>query len=630
MCGIVGTIQKNKKSLDVVIDGLARLEYRGYDSAGVAMVDEKGNDMIYKVLKPESGSIAKFLKSEIPDGENQALVIGHTRWATHGKPSIKNAHPHKVGKIIVVHNGIIENYTILKKFLEDKDYKFKSDTDTEIMAGLIDYWYEQEKDFKKAVQAALMEIHGAYALLIINLDSPDELIATRKTSPLVIGTAENGIYVASDKEALVGYATHFKTLADNELALLKLDKPLEIYSAADEKIKIKLEKIDTELEQINKGVYEHYMETEIVDQARSTAEAIAGRLDEENGTAKLGGVFPQTAEKLRSKATNIKLTACGTSYHAGMVGELMFESVARIPARAHLATHLLYTNPMVDSDMLVLGISQSGETVELIKAMQMAGERGALLFGICNKLGTQIPQITEKSGGGIAVRAGREVAVASTKAFSNQVMVLAMLTLLAARMRHLSIDRGREIIAAMQAIPNKVEKIIQNSEKIKELAKKYYKYNAALFLGRGYAYPVALEGALKIKEIAYIHAQGYEAGEMKHGPIALVDMDSFCLFIVTNEQKEIREKTISNMMEIKARYDECGVREDRIIAIATEGDEKIKEITQDVIYIPSAQEAMLSPILQVVPTQYFAYYFSVMRGYNPDKPRNLAKSVTVE
>jgi len=609
MCGIVGYIGKQNAS-PILIEGLKRLEYRGYDSAGVAIIDDKNGYLIKSV-----GRVAN-LEDKI--GERAILGtigIAHTRWATHGKPSDRNSHPHQdcTGNISLVHNGIIENYLELKHELEKKGHKFKSETDSEVIAHQIEELNKKMK-YEEAVLDTLKKIRGTYGLAIINKKEPDKIIVARSGSPLVLGVGDGEYIIASDISAIIRHTQQVVYLEDGEVAIIKRDN-FEVKTIKNKTKNKEITTLDWSLEKAEKQGYAHFMLKEIFEQPAAIEDAVRGRMIAETGMAKLGGLH-NVAEKLR-KIEKIIIVSCGTSYYAGLIGEYMLEEYAGIPVEVEYASEFRYRKPIINSKTAVIAISQSGETADTLAAIREAKNKGALTLGIVNTVGSTIARETDA---GVYNHAGPEIGVASTKAFTSQLSIFVLLTLMLGRQRDMSLVTGQRIAKEMKKIPQLIKKILAQDKEIKKIAKKYAGYKDFLYLGRKYNFPIACEGALKIKEISYVHAEGYATGEMKHGPIALIDNDFPSIFLATKDS--VYEKTISGMQEIKARGG-------KIIAIATEGDKEIKKIADEVIYIPKTLE-MLTPLLSVVPLQLFAYYVGVAKGLDVDKPRNLAKSVTVE
>jgi glutamine---fructose-6-phosphate transaminase (isomerizing) len=611
MCGIVGYIG-DKEAYPILIHGLKRLEYRGYDSSGVAVINNE--TYIYK-KKGKVSDLENYISSRTISG---TIGIGHTRWATHGEPNDVNAHPHasEKGHFIIIHNGIIENYAVLKKRLEDRGYTFKTETDTEVLVNLIEYIYlKGHLSAELAVQLALTKVVGAYGLAIICTDEKDKLIAARRGSPLVIGIGSGEYFIASDATPIVEYTKSVIYLNDNDVAVLKRDE-LTLKNLKNDILTPKIQTVNLEIEELEKGGYEHFMLKEIFEQPRSILDTFRGRVASDYMDIHLGGLF-QVMDKL-VEAKRIIIIGCGTSWHAGLVGEYLLEEFARIPVEVEYASEFRYRNPVIYKDDVVIAISQSGETADTLAAIKLAKESGALVLGICNVVGSSIPRETHA---GVYTHAGPEIGVASTKAFTAQVTVLIMMAFILGRKREvLSEAEYLKLIQELGFIPDKIQKMLDNSEKIKKIAELYKDSTNALYLGRGYCFPVALEGALKLKEISYIHAEGYPAAEMKHGPIALIDNKMPVVFIATKDHSY--EKIVSNIQEVKAR-------KGTVIALVTEGDQVIKKMADHVIEIPEC-DSSVGPLLTVIPLQLLSYYMAVMRGCNVDQPRNLAKSVTVE
>lgn len=609
MCGIIGYIG-NKQSLPILIEGLKRLEYRGYDSAGVAIFSGQ------KIAsKKEKGKIADLERRIGNTPLKGNLGIAHTRWATHGKPSTLNAHPHFdcQSKIAVVHNGIIENYKTLKEKLEKEGHQFKSETDTEILAHLIEKFYED--DLTKAVINALKLVEGTYGLAAISSNDPDKLVVARNGSPLLIGVGDQEYFVASDASAIINHTRKVIYLDDKEIAELT-PKQIRTQTLAEKSVSKEINHINWSTEAAEKSGFAHFMLKEIFEQPETILNAIRGRLDLSSGTAHLGG--PRISAHDSKNLEKIIITACGTAWHAGLVGKYMLEELAQIPTEVEYASEFRYRNPIIDEKTLVIAISQSGETADTLAAIREANRKGAKTMGIINVVGSTITR--EVNSGGTYVHAGPEIGVASTKAFTSQVATLVLLTLFLGRIRNIPLIKGEQIVKALALVPDQVKEILKKSASIEPIAKRYAKYDNFLYLGRGIQFPIALEGALKLKEISYIHAEGYPAAEMKHGPIALIDENTPSVFICLKD--DLYEKTISNIEEVRARSG-------KIIAIATEGDRNIKNYSDDVIYIPQT-ENFVSPLLTVIPLQLLAYYIACLRGCEIDQPRNLAKSVTVE
>lgn len=608
MCGIVGYIGKNN-AIPVVIQGLQRLEYRGYDSCGIAMLNSTGIE-----VEKVTGKVGDLQSLLARQKKSSGVAIGHTRWATHGSPTFENAHPHvsQDGKVALVHNGIIENYKILRDRLEGDGYKFVSETDTEVIVALISKAYSGNLEL--AVREALSLVVGAYGLAIIHADEPEKIVCTRKGAPLIMAVGKDEFFVASDVAAILHYTKNVIYLDNGEIGILTPDG-IKTFSDVDEPVDKKIHKITFNLEEIEKGGYEHFMLKEIFSQPQTIYDAMRGRLLPEAGNAHLGGIDHMIGSILH--ADQRYFTACGTSWHAALIGEMMFEQFARLPCEVEYASEFRYREPLVDAKSIVFAISQSGETADTLAAIQEAKSRNATVLGICNVVGSSIARETEA---GVYIHAGPEIGVASTKAFTSQVTVLSLLTLKLARLMGMSDADGHEIVNAMQRLPENVEWVLKQADQIAEIAKLYADATNFLYLGRGVNFPVALEGALKLKEISYIHAEGYPAAEMKHGPIALID--EFMPIVAIAPQDKTYDKILSNIEEVKARHG-------RVIALATQGDTRIKDIADHVLYVPPAL-SFTAPILNVIPLQLLSYYIAVERGSNVDQPRNLAKSVTVE
>lgn len=610
MCGIVGYIG-NKNCIPILIEGLKRLEYRGYDSAGIGII----NSNECKLVK-EKGKVSDLEKLVYSENISANIGIGHTRWATHGEPSMINAHPHvnKEKTLFVIHNGIIENYLSLKKGLIEEGYEFISETDTEVLAHLIDHYLKLKNSLFNAVRYALNEVEGTYGIAVIYKNENDKIIVAKKGSPLVIGIGDKENFIASDVNALIAHTRQVVYLEDGEIAEVHADC-FKTKTIQDEEIIKEINQVDIGIDAITKGGYPHFMLKEIMDQPESLYNSMRGRLVFDEGIAKLGGL--QGFEDRILNSRRILISACGTSWHAGLVGEYMLEQYAEIPVEVDYASEFRYRNPIVSKDDTVIFISQSGETADTLAALKEAKKKGALCLGICNVVGSSIAR---ESHAGVYIHAGPEIGVASTKAFTSQLVVLSLITILLARRKSMSLEEGREVIKELQSIPEKVERILKQNSLIEELAEKYLLAKNFLYLGRGYNFPVALEGALKMKEISYIHAEGYPAAEMKHGPIALIDYDMPVIFIATKDF--VYDKVVSNIQEVKAR-------KGRIIAIVNEDDTQIEKMVNHVIRVPQTHN-ILTPILTVIPLQLLAYHVAVKKGLNVDQPRNLAKSVTVE
>ncbi len=611
MCGIVGYIG-NKEAYPILISGLYRLEYRGYDSAGIAIVNSKTN--IYKTQGKVS-DLENFASGKDIKG---TIGIGHTRWATHGEPNNVNAHPHKSmnGHFVIIHNGIIENYARLKKRLENRGYIFESETDTEVLVNLIEHIYLiGQVSAEVAVRLALTKVVGAFGILVICKDENNQIIAARKGSPLVIGVGKGEYFFASDASPIIEHTSSVIYLNDNDMAVVTKDS-LSLKTINNDFLEPKIQTIDIELGEIEKGGYDHFMLKEIFEQPRSINDTFRGRISLDKKQLQLGGLFniiPKLVE-----ARRIIIIGCGTSWHAGLVGEYLFEELARIPVEVEYASEFRYRNPVIYKDDVVIAISQSGETADTLAAIKLAKENEALVLGICNVVGSSIPRETD---GGVYTHAGPEIGVASTKAFTAQVTVLTMMAMILGQKRNtITQEKYEYLIKALTEIPDKIEQILSYNDMFKIIAETYKNSEHFLYLGRGLQFPVALEGALKLKEISYIHAEGYPAAEMKHGPIALIDENMPVVVIATKDKSY--EKIVSNIQEIKARK---GI----VIAIVTKGDTIIKNIANYTIEIPEIYEE-LSPLLTVIPLQILSYHIAVLRGCNVDQPRNLAKSVTVE
>ncbi|MBW3467721.1 glutamine--fructose-6-phosphate transaminase (isomerizing) [Arthrospiribacter ruber] len=613
MCGIVAYVGQ-QEALPIIIKGLKRLEYRGYDSAGVALLNPEGLS-IYK-KKGKVSELENHLSSK--ESLQSKIGIGHTRWATHGEPNDVNAHPHYSSNemFAMIHNGIIENYDTLKTDLINKGYKFHSETDSEVFIKFIeDIYVNNDCSLEEAVRLALHKVVGAYAIVLMNKEEPDTLIAARKGSPLVIGVGEGEYFLASDATPIIEYTNQVVYLDDYEIAVIR-DGKLQIKTIENVETNPYINQLEMELEAIEKGGYEHFMLKEINEQPRSIADCMRGRLDAQNGRLVLGGLRDYM-NKFQN-ADRIIITACGTSWHAGLVAEYLFEEFARIPVEVEYASEFRYRNPVISDKDFIIAISQSGETADTLAAIELAKSKGATIFGVCNVVGSSIPRTTHA---GSYTHAGPEIGVASTKAFTAQISVLTMMALkLGYKRGTLPENRYMQLLGELETIPSKVEKALKLNDKIKEIAKEYKDARNFLYLGRGYNFPVALEGALKLKEISYIHAEGYPAAEMKHGPIALIDEEMPVVFIATKDSSY--EKVVSNIQEVKAR-------KGKIIAVVTEGDTAVKGMADHVIEIPETEEAFV-PLIAVVPLQQLSYHIAVMRGCNVDQPRNLAKSVTVE
>jgi len=614
MCGIVAYIGK-KDAFPILIKGLSRLEYRGYDSAGIALFNN-GELNLYK----KQGKVANLVEFTKHKDINGHIGIGHTRWATHGEPNDINAHPHYSmdKRIAIIHNGIIENYDTIREELISRGYEFKSQTDTEALVHLIDDIQKTEKvDLIEAVRHALQSVIGAYALVVISKDHPNQLIAARKSSPLVVGIGEDNseFYLASDATPIVEYTNQVVYLNDEEIAVVNTDEGLRIITIANQEKTPYIQELELHLEALEKGGYEHFMMKEIFEQPRSIHDCFRGRLNAAEGFVQLGGL--KDYEKRILNAKRIVFVACGTSWHACQVAEYLIEDLARINVEVEYASEFRYRNPIISEKDVVIAVSQSGETADTLAALELAKARGAAIFGICNVVGSSISRITDA---GSYTHAGPEIGVASTKAFTAQVTVLTLLALrLAYKKETLSNSHFRSLLTELEAIPEKVKRVLDKNELIKEIASHYKDSANALYLGRGSSFPVALEGALKLKEISYIHAEGYPAAEMKHGPIALIDEDMPVFVIATKGTSY--EKVVSNIQEVKAR-------KGKIIAIVTEGDTQVKEMADHFIEIPATDEHLV-PLIATIPLQILSYHIALMRGCNVDQPRNLAKSLPI-
>lgn len=615
MCGIVGYIG-HRDAYPVIIKGLQRLEYRGYDSAGVALYD--GADINLSKTKGKVEDLNNKAKTEI--SLKGKLGIGHTRWATHGIPNDVNSHPHysNSGNLVIIHNGIIENYDSIKKELIKRGYTFSSDTDTEVLINLIEEVKKQE-DVKlgKAVQIALNQVVGAYAIVVFDKNKPDELVVAKLGSPLAIGVGEEEFFIASDASPFIEFTNNAIYLEDEEMAIIRVGKEIKLRKIKNDAVAYpKIQELQMNIEEIEKGGYDHFMLKEIYEQPRAILDTYRGRLRASQGIIKMAGV-DQNIEKFLN-ANRIIIVACGTSWHAGLVAEYIFEDLARIPVEVEYASEFRYRNPVITEKDIVIAISQSGETADTLAAIKLAKEKGAFVFGVCNVVGSSIAR---ESNAGAYTHAGPEIGVASTKAFTTQITVLTLLALKLAKEKGVfSESRFHEYLAELENIPAKVERALQTNVLVETIAEVYKDSTNCLYLGRGYNFPVALEGALKLKEISYIHAEGYPAAEMKHGPIALIDEQMPVVVIATNRGHY--DKVVSNIQEIKSR-------KGKIIAVVTEGDETVRDLADHVIEVPDTFESLM-PLLTTIPLQLLSYHIAVMRGCNVDQPRNLAKSVTVE
>ena len=616
MCGIVGYIG-SREAYPILINGLKRLEYRGYDSAGVALINPEGQLNVYK----EKGKVSNLEAIAEQRDTSGCIGIAHTRWATHGEPSAVNAHPHvsQSGRLALVHNGIIENYASLKEYLKGKGYTFKSSTDTEVLVQLIEFMqHEYGKDLEGAVVMALRRVVGAYAIAVIDNDCPDKIVVARKSSPVVIGVGEDNkeFFIASDAVPIVAYTKQMVYLNDNEVALLKTGKKIEIRNLDNQEITHDVKEVDIDLESLEKGGFDHFMLKEIYDQPRCIADCMRGRLLLKEKRVVLSALNLHRDELV--SAQRFIIVACGTSWHAGLIGKQLIEQWAKVPVEVEYASEFRYRNPVILPGDVVIAISQSGETADTLAAFQLAKENNALCFGIVNVVGSSIARASDT---GIYIHVGPEIGVASTKAFTGQVTVLTLFALaLAHEKGTITQQEYEETIAELANIPDKIKAVLAKDDEIKEIARALTYAENALYMGRGFNYPVALEGALKLKEISYIHAEGYPAAEMKHGPIALIDEDMPVLFVATHHQ--LYKKILSNIEEVKARNG-------RIISVVTEGDKAVSGMSEETVEVPPTL-APLAPLLSVIPLQLIAYHVAVEKGLNVDQPRNLAKSVTVE
>ncbi len=613
MCGIVGYMG-NREAYPIIIQGLKRLEYRGYDSAGIALL----NSELY--LTKTKGKVAALEFKAEQNHRSGTLGIGHTRWATHGVPNDVNAHPHNSnsGRLVLVHNGIIENYESLRSYLTDQGFSFYSETDTEVLVNLIEHiQITQGLKTGKAVQIALNQVVGAYAIAVFHKERPKEIVVAKLGSPLSIGLGKDEYFIASDASPFIEYTNRSIYLEDNEMAVINQDKGLKMYTIPDNsRVDPDIQELQLSLEKIEKGGYDHFMLKEIYEQPNAIIDTFRGRLHRDEQQIILSGL--EDHKEVFQKAKRIIIVACGTSWHAGLVGEYLFEDAARIPVEVEYASEFRYRNPVIYTDDVVIAISQSGETADTLAAIKLAKEAGAFVFGICNVVGSSIARAADT---GAYTHAGPEIGVASTKAFTSQITLLILICLRLGQIRgSLTPEEFCRVAEELEKLPKSIETVLQSEKDIQKIAKSYHKASNFLYLGRGYNFPVALEGALKLKEISYIHAEGYPAAEMKHGPIALIDKNMPVVVIATN--KGHYEKVVSNIQEIKSR-------EGKLIAVVTKGDKSVKALADHLIEIPEVTES-LTPILASVPLQLLAYHIAVMRGCNVDQPRNLAKSVTVE
>ena len=614
MCGIVGYIGK-QDAYPILIKGLRRLEYRGYDSAGVALINESDELNVYKT-KGKVDNLTEYCNDKDVAGH---IGIAHTRWATHGEPSSRNAHPHysQSHNLAIIHNGIIENYADIKAKLIDKGVKFQSDTDTEVLVQLVEYvMVNKNISLLEAVQIALYQVIGAYAIAIIDKRDPSQIIAARKQSPLVVGIGKDEFFLGSDASPIIEYTDKVVYLEDGNIAVIRQGEELKVLSILGEEQNLQVKTVDIDLGQIEKGGYPHFMLKEIFEQPDCLTNCMRGRINVEGDHVTLSALIDYRRQLLNAK--RVVIVACGTSWHAGLIGKQLIESFCRIPVEVEYASEFRYRNPVVGKDDVVIAISQSGETADTLAAIQLAKERGAFIYGICNAIGSSIPRATDT---GTYIHVGPEIGVASTKAFTGQVTVLTMIALALGEARG-TIDRDEylRVVKGLNEIPDKIREVLKTNERVADLARTFTYAHNFLYLGRGYSYPVALEGALKLKEISYIHAEGYPAAEMKHGPIALIDSDMPVVVIATHDA--MYEKVLSNIQEIKAR-------KGRVIALVTKGDDTIAKIADEVIELPDVLEC-LEPLVATIPLQLLSYHVAVCKGKDVDQPRNLAKSVTVE
>lgn len=614
MCGIVGYLGK-RSAYDVLIKGLKRLEYRGYDSAGVALLTSNNELKVYKT----KGKVSD-LEAYTADKDTSGCVgIAHTRWATHGEPNSTNAHPHisSSGNLALIHNGIIENYGVLKERLMAKGIDFKSDTDTEVLVQLIEYVQSKKKvDLLTAVRIALRQVIGAYAIALLDKRNPDEIIAARKSSPLVVGIGDNEFFLGSDASPIIEYTDQVVYLEDKDIAVIRRGKDVEIVDINNSRMDHEVKTVDMNLGQIEKGGFPHFMLKEIFEQPECLKDCMRGRVNVEATNVVLSAVIDHKDRLLNAR--RFIIVACGTSWHAGLIGKQLIENICQIPVEVEYASEFRYSNPVIDSSDVIIAISQSGETADTLAAVELAKRKGAFIYGICNAICSSIPRATDT---GSYIHVGPEIGVASTKAFTGQVTVLTMLALaLGLHRKAISQEEYTNMIKELSLIPEKMKTLLKENDRIKEISRIFTYAHNFLYLGRGYNYPVALEGALKLKEISYIHAEGYPAAEMKHGPIALIDEEMPVVVIAT--QNPLYEKLMSNIQEIKAR-------KGRVIALVTEGDTQVKELADECIELPKTMEC-LEPLLSTIPLQMLAYHIAVCKGKDVDQPRNLAKSVTVE
>ena len=614
MCGIVGYIGK-QEAYPILIKGLRRLEYRGYDSAGVALINSNSELNVYKA-KGKVDNLTEYCADKDVTGN---IGIAHTRWATHGEPSARNAHPHysQSRNLAIIHNGIIENYADIKAKLIDNGVEFKSDTDTEVLVQLVEFiMVKKNLPLLEAVQVALYQVIGAYAIAIVDKRDPNQIIAARKQSPLVVGIGDDEFFLGSDASPIIEYTDKVVYLEDGNIAVIRLGEGVHVMSILGEEQELKVKKVDIDLGQIEKDGYDHFMLKEIFEQPECLTNCMRGRINVEADHVTLSALIDYRRQLLDAK--RIVIVACGTSWHAGLIGKQLIESFCRIPCEVEYASEFRYRNPVVTNDDVVIAISQSGETADTLAAIQLAKEKGAFIYGICNAIGSSIPRATDT---GTYIHVGPEIGVASTKAFTGQVTVLTMFALALGEAKGtINRDEYLKVVKGLNNIPQTIEEVLKTNEKVRNLARTFTYAHNFLYLGRGYSYPVALEGALKLKEISYIHAEGYPAAEMKHGPIALIDSDMPVVVIATHNA--MYEKVLSNIQEIKAR-------QGKVIALVSKGDDTISKIADEVIELPDVMEC-LEPLVATIPLQLLAYHVAVCKGKNVDQPRNLAKSVTVE
>ena len=614
MCGIVGYLGK-REAYPILIKGLRRLEYRGYDSAGVAMIGKDGQLNVYKA-KGKVDNLTEYCNDKDVSG---SIGIAHTRWATHGEPSARNAHPHysESKNLAIIHNGIIENYADIKAKLQAKGISFQSDTDTEVLVQLVEYiMVKKNISLLEAVQVALYQVIGAYAIAIIDKREPNQIVAARKQSPLVVGIGKDEFFLGSDASPIIEYTDKVVYLEDGNIALIRLGEELKVFSILGEEQELAVKTVDIDLGQIEKGGYPHFMLKEIFEQPDCLTNCMRGRINMEADHVTLSALIDYRRQMLNAK--RVVIVACGTSWHAGLIGKQLIETFCRIPVEVEYASEFRYRNPVVGKDDVVIAISQSGETADTLAAIQLAKERGAFIYGICNAIGSSIPRATDT---GTYIHVGPEIGVASTKAFTGQVLVLTMIALgMGEAKGTINREDYLKVVKGLSEIPDKIREVLKVNDKVADLARTFTYAHNFLYLGRGFSYPVALEGALKLKEISYIHAEGYPAAEMKHGPIALIDSDMPVVVIATHDA--MYEKVLSNIQEIKAR-------KGRVIALVTKGDDTIASIADEVIELPDVLEC-LEPLVATIPLQLLSYHVAVCKGKNVDQPRNLAKSVTVE